>query len=733
MALLVVTLMAPLAIRAQEVEVLYDFRYSTPVEYLVHKDVVFSRYENGQLAVREASNENWKRVGLEIPGFIERMVQTETDIWLFTSDGSVYGSSDAGETWSAAPGKFRCLGEGSGGKVVGIVDDRIELLAIEQGRILTSPVETRVPVLHTAVEIAMKGDTVLLCLKDRLTVVTILVDRVLSIAKYEGPIQRFSFGGSNSLHMLGYYFYRQASSLTDDFQSTQTLLRLQFYTSVSTGTSANSRFFLVSGKEPRGFGYASVVRQYWPDSSSDTGGLQYTTLDIGDSLGTIVAATVVGTRTYASNWVGTTFVRTDDTWLNFDDRYRRIGTRGVWNVTQHNGQLRITQGINSLNRARPPVFREFTRDGVTEPLASNPELLDSIESVLGYFPSATGRKLIVGSQGWIATEPDDAFYTLGGRRDFYSVHQFDNGELLTSHGFRGMALSSDTGRTWTRAAHRPIIHGGYIAPYRNDSLYVLSSVNGRWVFLRHQNHDTLVVKSLPSAISSGFTVIKSGGLHFEVVGTYTDTLGRTYVRFENYLYDSLIASHNVFVGGKEMLGPIVYSNADTVKLFFHYTMELLTFVGRELLSRRSYMTRVTEQFQYASQNNVFWLSSDSIRILRPSEGVAITIVLRDSVVSSVDQGIWHFYLENVHPNPATNTVTVDVGKFLTADRSSVQLQLWTLDGTMIQDYTPSLPTFGLGNEKHTVHLNVSDIPSGMYLLVIKNSQITRSEKIIIRR
>lgn len=718
-------------IKGQEIEVLFGHEFSTPIEFRVHKDLVFSRFENGLIALRGISDTNWIRTGIEINGFVERIVSNSNHIWVFTSYGGVYGSEDAGATWLQANDRFACLGEDVEGNAVAILNGRIARLEITNHAIAvtSSTIELQ---LDKAVEIAVKGDTVVACLPDRATVIIAVAGKIVSTASYEGPITRFTFGGSTTLHMLGYYLYRQASSLNTGFNVINEGLGLRFYTSVSTGISNFGTCFVVCGKEPKGFGFASAVRVYWPDTLALDRALVYSSIDIGDTLGTIMAASIVNELTYAMNWVGTTLINESGQWNHLDPRYRGIGTRGVWGITGYSGESYITQSINSLGPARPPLFRVYEKDRIVEPLEHNPALVDSVGAVLGYFPSPNGRQLIVGQDGWLTSEPGSSEYTVGGRRQVQNVQQLQNGDFVMSHGLRGMAISSDTGKTWrTRVAGPPF--NPYLRTVESDSLMIFIAGVRTFIVKKDQQQDSIVALVLKSRILTHPFVTRAVGNEFEIVGLYRDSVENLILRFEEYVLDSLIKAIEIKLDSITGTTPAGYSNGDTVQLFFHYSLENLTFVGRELRSRRSLYSRATEQFRYADYRHVQFVSRDSVRIVRPSEGVATTIYVGDSPTTSVDQGIWHFYLENVHPNPAENKLSVDVGKFITADRSTVQLQLWTIEGRLELDFTSALPSFGAGNEKHTVSLNVSSVPNGPYLLVIRNSQVSRAEKVMIIR
>jgi hypothetical protein len=102
-----------------------------------------------------------------------------------------------------------------------------------------------------------------------------------------------------------------------------------------------------------------------------------------------------------------------------------------------------------------------------------------------------------------------------------------------------------------------------------------------------------------------------------------------------------------------------------------------------------------------------------------------------SIVSSVHEYYEHLYVSSVRPNPATDDVDVTIGRFPAADDESMKLYLVDIQGRKVRDYTQLLTRFPAPNSTQDVRINVDDLPMGMYLVVIENSQGKSTRKLMV--
>ncbi len=717
---------ATCGVSAQSIDVLYGHEYAMPVDFRVHKDRVIGRFQNGRIALLNRTDMSWVRTGEEIEGYVDRIVTNTSGIWIHVSTGKIYGSEDGGQTWVRSDGEFSCIGEDANGSPVVVNGGAVYRLTVDSSR--TKLIETGLTVgMTTLSEIAVKGDTVIVCLNDRTTVQMYMNGGVQRSFDLKGQtVHSFTFASSSQLHILADGLYKQRQSLSQGFELLDFKLELSFVLSVSAGFDGLTPVAIVSGKEPRGFGYTSSLRIYNAES------MKYTRISLGDSLGTIQAATMLNGSIIAANAIGGTFSRdTTGEWNGNERRYRNLGGRGEWSVSHSDTSEIVTQSI-SRAESDPPLFRVYQGSKILEPCEDEPRLLDSIGSVIGMYTGFEGRQFYFGNDGWLISNlGGDGFY-VGGRRQVRSISETSSGNLIASFGNNTLGVSRDSGRTWSYH----VIHsmfGGFLQYNETDSLHILASAFGVKVCRKSDMTDSITPRPLPFRFENIPAIIAGEGTEFEAVGIYVDSLRRYYIRFDTYRLDTLVSSHDVQVNINAVQPMYIQKFGDTIHVFHRFTGKCLTFVDRTLIRESTIKAHTYSMFAYASSANVRFVANDSVRIVLPSEGIAATFYVGGDPISSVSQNIWHFYIQKPRPNPTGGHLTIDVGKFVTADRSSVRLQLWSLDGRFIHDYSKSLPSFGTGNETHSITLDVADVSTGQYLLVIRNSQNSQAEKIVIMR
>lgn len=723
---LILLVTAICGVSAQCIDVLYGHEYAMPVDFRVHKDRVVGRFQNGRIALLNRTDMRWVRTGEEIEGYVDRIVTNTSSMWIHVSTGKIYGSEDGGQTWIRSDGEFSCIGEDANGSPVVVDGGAVYRLTIDSSR--TKLVETGLTVgMTTLSEIAVKGDTVIVCLDDRTTVQMYMNGGLQRSFDFKGQtIHSFTFASSSQLHVVADGLYKQRQSLIQGFELLDFKLELSFVLSVSAGFEGLTPVAIVSGKEPRGFGYASSLRIYNAES------MRYTRVSLGDSLGTVQAATMLNGSIIAANAIGGTFSR-DSTgeWYGNERRFRNLGGRGEWSVSFTDTTEIITQTIPRTD-ADPPLLRLYRERKIYEPCENDPQLLDSIGSVIGVYSGFEGRQFLIGKDGWLIADRSGDRYNVGGRRQVRSFHETLSKKLVASFDDNNIAVSSDSGRTWSLQVIRSLF-GGFLTYSETDSLHIIASGFGMKICRKSEMKDTLSPLQLPFRFENIPVVIQGSGLEYEAVGIYVDSLRKYYIRFDTYRLDTLIKSFDVPVNIAAVQPIYVQTIGDTIQIFHRFSGACLTFVDHTLIREVRIRSPFYSMFAAASSANVRFVSSDSVRIVLPSEGIASTFYVGTNPVNSIDQNIWHFYIQKPRPNPTVGHLTIDVGKFVTADRSTVRLQLWSIDGKFVQDYTNALPAFGSGNETHSITLDVSDVPAGLYLLVIRNSQNSQAEKVLIMK
>jgi len=93
----------------------------------------------------------------------------------------------------------------------------------------------------------------------------------------------------------------------------------------------------------------------------------------------------------------------------------------------------------------------------------------------------------------------------------------------------------------------------------------------------------------------------------------------------------------------------------------------------------------------------------------------------------------HVFMMNVYPNPGSLSATVEMRRHRSSDASATELFLVDLLGNKVRDYSSTADVrFEVGTVGRTT-LDYSGIPSGQYLLVLRNSGVTSSKLVSIAR
>jgi len=116
--------------------------------------------------------------------------------------------------------------------------------------------------------------------------------------------------------------------------------------------------------------------------------------------------------------------------------------------------------------------------------------------------------------------------------------------------------------------------------------------------------------------------------------------------------------------------------------------------------------------------------------------VQYTVSLKRSQVSSVesiDQNIIHVYIDQLYPNPASIKTTLQFGRHNTADPASTQLQLVDMSGAVVKDFTKKVDFNIPAGTLQTVTLELDEVASGNYLLVMRNKGISDARILIVQK
>ncbi len=98
-----------------------------------------------------------------------------------------------------------------------------------------------------------------------------------------------------------------------------------------------------------------------------------------------------------------------------------------------------------------------------------------------------------------------------------------------------------------------------------------------------------------------------------------------------------------------------------------------------------------------------------------------------------DVVLQHIFMMNVYPNPTSDRATLEMRRHQSSESSPTELFLADLSGARVRDYSSTTTfTFPVGTLGRTT-LDLTNLPSGPYLLVMRNGGFTSSKLLMIAK
>ncbi len=714
------------------IEQLFQFDHAQPSKIIEHNGQFFCSHVNGQVSVFNAKNLQPRLVRTPRSAYVTAMYSSDGLLWIHSSAGHLYYSANSGVSWATyehlAFAVFKPLGTG----LYVAVGNSIHAIKYDGTLIIDSITHERFDAREIKA-FAVKGDTVIEAFESSDSLYVSAGGQLISRQSYtRGTATHFHQldDGSIAFETIFHDLFVQSSSLSVPFRNFTSLFEIDNIQSFSIGYSFGRKIVVVSGG--RNFTNDNLIGQLNPNL---TGRML---LQTDGSLGRVVTTTIHNDTLVMLTSYGKVILHygviLDSSSIPFPDEFG-LGYYSSWSFQE--------EGITrSLPYTEENGYRYvlYTKDEVRELLRSEPKAFrDSIGELQklvgdqenGYV--ASGRKGIAFAESLLG--PWRMSYPKNGG----SIFRLADGGIVSSLAGNGVGLSQDHGKTWSAHFIKSMFQGfgqvesnaNFLAINRGIEVYILPRI---------------LVGDTVSPYR--YTPIHGGSI--SILGLNGDTAFLLHPRYTNNvtrMLDQLVLLH---VSRQGVLDSIVVNLEKPLASFSRIDAALTndTIVVYERLSSRYLLIKdgvvlydvilpraMREPFASALFLTTTFLGAKHIRIVDPNNGIAASLYPfgTDSTVSVIDQNIWHFYISGVRPNPAKGIINVDLGKFVTADRSRVTLQLCAMDGRIERDFSSQLPNFGSGNEVRSMTLDISGVTTGAYLLVIRNTQNVHSYKVMVER
>ncbi|MBC8124344.1 MAG: hypothetical protein H7X70_01300, partial [Candidatus Kapabacteria bacterium] len=374
-------------------------------------------------------------------------------------------------------------------------------------------------------------------------------------------------------------------------------------------------------------------------------------------------------------------------------------------------------------RSSPPSNISFIhRNGVSQAIVADTQtsFLDSIGSIAYSLEYEDGHMVFSGDKG-IATfnNRSNTARVAMQRLSYDPMHVTNDGSLIVVFGSGAFLLSKDRGVTWMQRELSPRIPGAYRDADDFKNWYVLNRSGLEIVFIdKGQKGDTLQYVSATLESIGGYAAQMVGTQHEKLVVAQrsidpTIAPETTTLKFYRFASPTEVDTTLVSVSGHLLYTNLSYFvHGDTISVFERETARVIRIVDGQVVADSNVMDNGLPGFWGMSTTRAWFVAADTIVFQGVNEGHWCKLVIGAPFTTSVvEQDIQHFYFQNVHPNPASSTLTVDLGRFVTADISNVKLFLADMAGESVKQFSKDLPKFTRANEVTTLDLDISTVPN----------------------
>jgi len=719
-------------------EQVYSFEHAQPTSVMEHNGQYYCAYSNGQVSVFNTTSLQPRLVRTPNGVYVQKLYTSDGLLWIHTSAGSLYYSTNDGTTWlkygSMTFAVFKPLGSG----IYVAVGNTIHLLR-RNGVGLTDSIARELSDSRQLVAFAIKADTTVAIFDsdDSMSVVTAGQTTrhptfLRSAAKQFYQLEK----GEIALETLLSNLYVQGKVLTDRFSDFTYLFSMNWVWSIMVGSRDGKRILIATGSIPAS-GYNSqgsyVVSELGPTLEGRV------LLESARTFGSVVTSTLHDETLLMITSYGKVVTKNgtniDSSTTLFPDVSGR-GTFGYSDVEEKEG----------IVRSLPPTtidgyrYRNYTSNAVFEPLKSETKSFrDSVGELKSFLGDQHRGYVASGTKGIAFSQSIDGPWEISLATAGGTVFTLADGGLVSTLKGTGIGVSEDNGKTWSIHLIKGIFQG-FIQPATSASFLAVNRDLELYILPRKLIGDTV----------SPFRYTPRYGSSITILGMQGDTVTLLHPRFTSDsnrvldqlailkvsrqgLFDSVIITLEFPLPSYSRISATQWN--DTLLVFERETSRYIMIKNGKVIYDYKLPRALREPFRSANFAITTFIDPRHIRMVLPDYGIAASIFPfdEDSTVSVIDQNIWHFYISRVRPNPASGTINVDLGKFVTADRSKITLHLCSMDGRIERDFADQLPSFGSGNEVRTVTLDVSGIASGAYLLVIRNTQNVHSYNVVVAR
>ena len=724
--------------RAQSayVEQVFGFEHAEPRSVMAHGGQYFCSYNNGQVSVFDSENLQPRLVPTPSGAYVTDLYSADGLLWIHTSAGRLFYTINSGGSWVSYGHSVLAAFKPHGSGLYVAVSDTIHLLK-RNGTVITDSVVRVVADLRPIESFAIKSDTVITIFQFTDSMSVFVENRTFTSPLWQQAraANFYQFDDGTIAYFSTFNrVYLQRPNLSTGFQDITSAVGVPSISGLGIGRTNGKLAMMFSGGNRVTNADSVIVVRIDPTN----GGQVILNRPIEPWLGFNVLTMnddTVYTLSPYGKVMSLNLVTVDSSLSILPNR--------AYNPLKYS----VVQGKEGIIRSLLPVSKEidyrhllYTKQEIREPFEKESigfrDSLGEVEQLLGDDQNgyvASGSESIAYSPS-VAGPWKHALPIRGGR-----IYKLASGSLISSLLGNGVGVSEDQGKTWS-VHYIKGMFGGFFQVLESADFLAFNRRKEIYILPRHLTGDT-VARYLYSPVPGGDLTILGlqGDTAYFFHPMFAETSQESFNRFEllhvsriGVLDSTVITLANPLANYSRATARLVN---DTLVVYDRVTARFILIKNGEVIYESTLSQNVKDPFTLYHLATTTINSTRHIRIVMPQYGIATSIFPfgEDSAVSVVEQSISHYYISVVKPNPASGTIVVEIGKFVTADLNGVTLQLCAMDGKIERDFSAQLPVFGSGNEVKTVTLDVSGVATGAYLLVVRSSKNVHSYKVMVER
>lgn len=378
--------------------------------------------------------------------------------------------------------------------------------------------------------------------------------------------------------------------------------------------------------------------------------------------------------------------------------------------------------------------------------SGEPILVFGVDTLSDYLASSyrryeSGREIAFSSKACYVRDVHSDWrvaFTSKAGIDWHEIDYLTDSIIVCRSDSWQIVVSTDQGTTWDSVVVKGFVFNMRRPRLAGRILYLLST-GTMWALDLNDLRDTVVPPSIsiqPGAIQE-LAEASSTSISCLAGRSYSDPIFNpaVYTHFVYYVWD--VSSGRVDTMALELETPITsswlhfYIRSDTTFVWSALEKRLISMTRRGILSDTVLGFDNDVLFSFLSTNEACIDAQNRWWLFDNARNIAAVFDPTGNAPTTVQEYYTPLFVESLAPNPAAGTLSITVGRYTASAETGVRLYLTDMRGDIVCDYTGLVHGFGSSVYEQVVVVNVSDVPTGTYFVVIQSSQGIDVKKVAV--